>query len=223
MGLNIKNEETVRLVRELADQLHVSMTVVITDAVTARLAQVRAPEPRVSTSTRPLLHWASSVTAWQGVPEPGLRRPALRRARPTRGESRRHVGRGDAAAPRAGRARADAPDVDGPGPAALVRELRRARSSHRRSPRPRAVGSLGRNTASPAHRGRAVQRRAGGDRPEGVPAVRAWLWAPRRSSTWATASPMPSRATSGSRSVQGRRLRPDRHRARRRADPGAGA
>jgi len=26
MSLNIKNEETVRLVRELADQLHVSMT-----------------------------------------------------------------------------------------------------------------------------------------------------------------------------------------------------
>ncbi len=45
MGLNIKNEETVRLVRELADQLHVSMTAAITDAVTARLAQVRTPEP----------------------------------------------------------------------------------------------------------------------------------------------------------------------------------
>ena len=45
MSLNIKNEETVRLVRELADVLHVSMTAAITDAVTARLAQVRAPEP----------------------------------------------------------------------------------------------------------------------------------------------------------------------------------
>ena len=45
MGLNIKNEETVRLVRELADQLHVSMTAAITDAVTARLAQVTTPEP----------------------------------------------------------------------------------------------------------------------------------------------------------------------------------
>jgi antitoxin VapB len=41
MSLNIKNEETVRLVRELADELHLSMTAAITDAVQARLAQVR--------------------------------------------------------------------------------------------------------------------------------------------------------------------------------------
>jgi hypothetical protein len=45
MSLNIKNEETVRLVRELADLLRVSMTAAITEAVTARLAQVRTPEP----------------------------------------------------------------------------------------------------------------------------------------------------------------------------------
>jgi len=45
MSLNIKNEETVRLVRELADKLDVSMTAAITDAVTARLAQMRTPEP----------------------------------------------------------------------------------------------------------------------------------------------------------------------------------
>lgn len=47
MGLNIKNEETVRLVRELADALDVSLTAAITDAVSARLEAIRAstPEP----------------------------------------------------------------------------------------------------------------------------------------------------------------------------------
>jgi hypothetical protein len=42
MSLNIKNEETVRLVRELADELDVSLTAAITEAVRARLDQVRA-------------------------------------------------------------------------------------------------------------------------------------------------------------------------------------
>ena len=42
MSLNIKNEETVRLVRELADVLHVSLTAAITDAVRARLDAVRS-------------------------------------------------------------------------------------------------------------------------------------------------------------------------------------
>ena len=41
MSLNIKNEETVRLVRELAEELNVSLTAAITDAVRARLDQVR--------------------------------------------------------------------------------------------------------------------------------------------------------------------------------------
>jgi len=41
MSLNIKNEETVRLVRELADELHVSLTAAITDAVQARLTELR--------------------------------------------------------------------------------------------------------------------------------------------------------------------------------------
>ena len=41
MSLNIKNEETVRLVRELADELDISMTAAIADAVRARLEQVR--------------------------------------------------------------------------------------------------------------------------------------------------------------------------------------
>lgn len=42
MSLNIKNEETVRLVRELAAALNVSMTAAITEAVRARLERVRA-------------------------------------------------------------------------------------------------------------------------------------------------------------------------------------
>ncbi len=42
MSLNIKNEETVRLVRELADELQVSLTAAITDAVQARLDAVRS-------------------------------------------------------------------------------------------------------------------------------------------------------------------------------------
>jgi hypothetical protein len=41
MSLNIKNEDTVGLVRELADELDVSMTAAIADAVRARLEQVR--------------------------------------------------------------------------------------------------------------------------------------------------------------------------------------
>jgi hypothetical protein len=46
-SLNIKNEETVRLIRELADTLGISMTAAVTDAVRARLEEVRAvvPEP----------------------------------------------------------------------------------------------------------------------------------------------------------------------------------
>ena len=42
MSLNIKNEQTVRLVRELADELGISLTAAITDAVRARLDQARA-------------------------------------------------------------------------------------------------------------------------------------------------------------------------------------
>ncbi len=45
MSLNIKNEETVRLVKELADELHLSMTAAITEAVRFRLEQLRAESP----------------------------------------------------------------------------------------------------------------------------------------------------------------------------------
>jgi hypothetical protein len=42
MSLNIKNEDTVRLIRELAAELDISLTAAITDAVRARLDQARA-------------------------------------------------------------------------------------------------------------------------------------------------------------------------------------
>ncbi|HYO42297.1 MAG TPA: type II toxin-antitoxin system VapB family antitoxin [Candidatus Limnocylindrales bacterium] len=42
MSLNIKNEETVRLVKELAAELDMSMTAAITEAVRTRLDAVRA-------------------------------------------------------------------------------------------------------------------------------------------------------------------------------------
>ncbi len=45
MSLNIKNEETVRLVRELAALLDTSLTEAITDAVRVRLEQLRAERP----------------------------------------------------------------------------------------------------------------------------------------------------------------------------------
>lgn len=55
MGLNIKNEETVRLVRELADRLGVSMTAAITDAVRSRLETLATSEPEVDTEADRLL------------------------------------------------------------------------------------------------------------------------------------------------------------------------
>lgn len=45
MSLNIKNEETVRLIRELAAELDMSMTAAITEAVRLRLEQLRARSP----------------------------------------------------------------------------------------------------------------------------------------------------------------------------------
>ncbi len=55
MGLNIKNEETVRLIRELAHELHTSMTAAITDAVSARLLEVRRRQPAVEAEAARLL------------------------------------------------------------------------------------------------------------------------------------------------------------------------
>jgi len=42
MSLNIKNVETYRLVKELADQTGESMTTAVTEAVRERLARIRA-------------------------------------------------------------------------------------------------------------------------------------------------------------------------------------
>lgn len=52
MSLNIKNEETHRLVKELADETGLSMTAAVTEAVRQQLARIRAvqdddPETRV--------------------------------------------------------------------------------------------------------------------------------------------------------------------------------
>ncbi len=41
MSLNIKNPETYRLVKELADETGLSMTAAVTEAVRARLEQLR--------------------------------------------------------------------------------------------------------------------------------------------------------------------------------------
>jgi hypothetical protein len=61
MSLNIKNEETVRLVRELADALDVSMTAAITDAVRARLSEVRATEPEPAFDVEEVLALAREI------------------------------------------------------------------------------------------------------------------------------------------------------------------
>ncbi|MBA2702122.1 MAG: type II toxin-antitoxin system VapB family antitoxin [Chloroflexi bacterium] len=45
MSLNIKNPETYRLVKELADATGQSMTAAVTEAVRERLRQVRAEQP----------------------------------------------------------------------------------------------------------------------------------------------------------------------------------
>ena len=55
MSLNIKNEETVRLIRELAHELHTSMTAAIADAVSARLLEVRRQQPAVEAEAERLL------------------------------------------------------------------------------------------------------------------------------------------------------------------------
>jgi len=55
MSLNIKNVETVRLVRELADALHVSMTAAIADAVAVRLTQLRSDNASVDEEAKRIL------------------------------------------------------------------------------------------------------------------------------------------------------------------------
>jgi antitoxin VapB len=52
MGLNIKNAETHRLIRELAELTGESMTTAVTVAVRDRLARVRTAEPGTGMAAR---------------------------------------------------------------------------------------------------------------------------------------------------------------------------
>ncbi len=52
MSLNIKNPETYRLVRELAEITGESMTTAVTEAVRDRLTRVRQPENQGSMADR---------------------------------------------------------------------------------------------------------------------------------------------------------------------------
>jgi antitoxin VapB len=52
MGLNIKNAETYRLIRELADLTGESMTAAVTVAVQDRLERVRQPDPQGGMASR---------------------------------------------------------------------------------------------------------------------------------------------------------------------------
>jgi hypothetical protein len=63
MSLNIKNEETVRLVRQLAEELDVSLTAAITEAVRTRLEQVRAERPE------PAFDVDEALAAWAEMGE----------------------------------------------------------------------------------------------------------------------------------------------------------
>ena len=61
MSLNIKNEETVRLVRELATVLDISLTAAITDAVRTRLEQVRAERPEPAFDVEEVLEMLGEI------------------------------------------------------------------------------------------------------------------------------------------------------------------
>lgn len=68
MGLNIKNEQTVALVRELARRTGLTQTGAVEDAVRARLAEVGAGGSRDAARTqvsRLLLELDESLTAQQ--------------------------------------------------------------------------------------------------------------------------------------------------------------
>lgn len=52
MGLNIKNDETYRLIRELADLTGESMTGAVTEAVRERLERIRQTDDREGRAER---------------------------------------------------------------------------------------------------------------------------------------------------------------------------
>lgn len=61
MSLNIKNGETVRLVKELAKELDVSLTAAVTDAVRTRLEQVRAERPQPAFDVEEVLEMLGEI------------------------------------------------------------------------------------------------------------------------------------------------------------------
>jgi hypothetical protein len=68
-SLNIKNEATVRLIRELADRLGVSMTAAVTDAVQHRLQSVPRTEAEIEEEARRLHDLFASIGDLPGVRE----------------------------------------------------------------------------------------------------------------------------------------------------------
>jgi len=66
MSLNIKNEETVRLIRELADELDISLTAAVTEAVRARLDQVRAEHEDVEQYVEEVMALAAEMRRMAG-------------------------------------------------------------------------------------------------------------------------------------------------------------
>lgn len=68
-SLNIKNEETVRLVRELAERLGVSMTAAVADAVGARLRSIPTPEDEIEAEARRIGGLFASIGDLPGVRE----------------------------------------------------------------------------------------------------------------------------------------------------------
>lgn len=61
MSLNIKNDETVRLVKELASVLDVTLTAAITEAVRTRLEQVRAEPPQPAFDVEEVLEMLGEI------------------------------------------------------------------------------------------------------------------------------------------------------------------
>jgi antitoxin VapB len=68
-SLNIKNEETVRLIRELADKLGVSMTAAVTDAVQARLKAIPKTEEEIDAEARRIHELFAEIGDLPGVRE----------------------------------------------------------------------------------------------------------------------------------------------------------
>jgi hypothetical protein len=68
-SLNIKNEETVRLIRELADKLGVSLTAAVTDAVQARLKAIPKTEEEIELEVQRIHDLFAEIGDLPGVRE----------------------------------------------------------------------------------------------------------------------------------------------------------